>query len=84
MTCPCCNDARNWPGTTAALMCCPSCIYCGARLIHRIGKLPISREQATARRREVLADWMEHGHEEGRIRALVKSGPYMEPEDKKK
>ena len=52
----------------------PACIHCGARLIQRIGKLPIPQSSCTARRKAVLADWMAHGHDEATIRALVK-GP---------
>jgi len=50
----------------------PLCIFCGARLIQQIGKLPIPPEAVIARRRAVLADWMNYGHSEQEIRDLVK------------
>ena len=55
-------------------MFCPSCIYCGARLIQVIGTFAIAASVCTARRRVVLADWMAHGHSEQEIRRLAK-GP---------
>lgn len=58
----------------------PKCIYCTARLIKQIGTLraPTSAE-IVARKRAVLADAMEWGHQEAQVRALVKDGPLVEP-----
>lgn len=70
--CPCCNDARNWPGTVAARTYTPACLWCGARLIQALGKLRRPREEIAERRRKVLADWMAHGHSEAELRALAK------------
>ena len=66
--CQCCNRAREY---SAYPQFCPSCLHCGARLIQRIGQLPISRQDVTRRRRAVLADWMAHGHPEEKIRELA-------------
>jgi hypothetical protein len=47
------------------------CIHCGARLIQKIGRLPIPQVVATQRRKAVLKDWTEFGHSEAEIRELV-------------
>lgn len=60
-------------------MFCPSCIFCGARLIQVLGWLPIAASACTARRRVVLADWMAYGHSEAEIRRLVKGPPAIGP-----
>jgi len=41
-------------------------------LIWRIQRLPIAREDMIKRCRQVLADWMAHGHSEQEIRRLAK------------
>lgn len=51
----------------------PACLYCGARLIYRIGRLQAPREVIQQRRRTVLADWMGYGHSEADLRALAKT-----------
>lgn len=71
MTCEECKKARigpMWPRH------CPTCIYCGARLIWKLQRKPIPREQKVARCRAVLSDWMAHGHSEAEIRRLAKMG----------
>jgi len=82
MTCSDCKAASEtsglWPQHN------PACIFCGARLIQRLGKLRTpSSEQITARRKAVLAEWMAHGHSETQLRALVK-GPLAVAEGKRK
>lgn len=62
----------------------PRCLYCGARLIQRIGKLPIPQDKATARRKQVLADWCALGHAESEIRALAKGPMAHEPTGKER
>lgn len=79
--CEPCDTAREYP--TANVLYCPSCIYCGARLIQRIGRLPIAVSEATTRRREVLADWVKLGHKEAEIRTLVKGPRALAPESSK-
>lgn len=71
MTCSNCETARTFPGFR---MFDPACLYCGARLIQLLGKLPIGVTEVTARRRQVLADWIVHGHTEADLRRLAK-GP---------
>lgn len=68
MTCDCCNRARLSP---AHSQFCPTCLHCGARLIQAIGHLPISRQEVSTRRRQVLTDWIAHGHPEQQLRALA-------------
>jgi hypothetical protein len=70
MTCDCCHRARLSP---AYPLFCPACLHCGARLIQAVGRLPIGRQEASTRRRKVLADWMAHGHPEQQIRNLADS-----------
>lgn len=70
---PChrCAIARTFPEYN---LFTPACIYCGARLIQRLGQLSRPPSEITARRRAVLADWMAHGHSEQALRQLAK-GP---------
>lgn len=58
------------------------CIYCAARLIQAIGRLPIAQNEAVARRRAVLAAATERGLNEGEIRKLVKGGMALAPLDR--
>jgi len=76
MACSECAAARMHPMSG---LFDPACLYCGARLIQRIGKLAIAQSDATARRRVALADWLTFGHDEARIRALVKGPLAIEP-----
>jgi hypothetical protein len=55
------------------------CIYCGARLIQKIGRLQIPRVVATQRRMAVLADWVAFGHSEAEIRGLVSGRMALTP-----
>lgn len=48
-----------------------ACLWCGARLIQRLGKLRVTNAEITQRRRAVLADWVGYGHKETEIRDLV-------------
>lgn len=78
MPCPCCSDARNWPGTVAAKRYVENCLWCGARYIRllptqgRINGRPLTKDEAADRRRKVLAIWMKAGHSEADLRALAK------------
>lgn len=71
---PCtdCQAARETNGLWA--FHCPTCVWCGARLIQRIGKSVGPRDQLSARRKQVLADWLAMGHSEKQIRSLVSGG----------
>lgn len=68
--CSDCNAARittgHWPYHD------PACIYCGARLIQRLGRIRQLPSIITQRRQVVLRDWMAMGHSEQEIRELVK------------
>ena len=79
--CPDCKEATEHPSHRQY---CPKCIYCGARLIKRIGGLlEGDRAMKQARMKAVLNDWVAYGHSEAVIRDLVKKGPLVEPEPKK-
>lgn len=65
-----CDKAREFPGHT---MHCPSCLYCGARAIQRLGNMAIPMSDSNRRRRETLAEWMDWGHSEVDLRRLAKS-----------
>lgn len=74
MICPDCKAAKETNGLWNTFSS-PQCQYCTARLIQQIGKLhKPSSDQITARRRVVLADAVEWGHDETLIRKLAK-GP---------
>lgn len=78
MSCQDCSASRESSG--AHRLFDPLCLFCGARLIQAIGKLPISPESVIARRRAVLADWMAMGHAEQDLRDLAKAkAPALEP-----
>ena len=72
MTTPCksCQASRETNGLWNTFD--PSCLFCGARLIQKIGRLQLSVTESTARKRAVLADWLALGHSELHIRALAK------------
>jgi len=67
--CDLCNIARLDPEHR---MFCPACLWCGARLIQRLGTLAIGATACRDRRRAVLADWMVHGHSETQLRSLAR------------
>lgn len=71
MTCTNCETARTFPEYR---MFDPACLHCGARLIQLLGRLPIGASECTARRRNELAIWLHHGHQEADLRSLAK-GP---------
>lgn len=51
---------------------CPSCVYCGARLIWRIQRFHIPRQERIDRCRRALKVWTDYGHSETEIRRLAK------------
>ena len=61
-------------------MHCPTCIYCGARLIQNIQKLNRPREERSARCKAVLQDWMGYGHDEAELRRLAKGPKPIDPQ----
>lgn len=71
MTCESCNQARDNPQWRQFN---PACLYCGARILQCLGTLDIAVSECRQRRRESLAVWLQHGHNEQEIRAMVK-GP---------
>lgn len=77
MPCMNCNAARQAPDYR---MHCPSCIFCGARLIQSIQRLDRPREEIRDRCRAVLSDWIAMGHDEQALRALAKGPRALEPE----
>lgn len=72
MTCPCCKDFLDLPGTVRARTHSEGCVWCGARLIWSIQRLPIAKSEASARCKAVLGWWMARGHPEAEIRRLAK------------
>jgi len=76
--CTATREAPAWP------MHNPACIFCGSRLIQKIGKYPVAISEATERRRVVLADWVAAGHNEAQLRALCKGPLAIEPIEKAK
>mgnify|MGYP003606892547 CR=1 FL=1 len=69
--CNCCQAARLYPQHNQFN---PACLYCGARIIQHLGTMQIPQSDCTRRRRDALATWVAHGHNEAQIRALA-SGP---------
>jgi uncharacterized protein (UPF0335 family) len=77
-TCTDCTSARENPHWYRF---CPSCIWCGARLIQRIKALQRPREELTQRMKTVLADWTAYGHDETELRRLVAGPTPLQPLD---
>ena len=75
LACDCCASAKENPTWHTFT---PSCIHCGARLIKRLGTLPILRSECTTRRKAALETWVKWGHSETELRRLVKVGPWIE------
>lgn len=77
--CQCCAVAREMPDYN--MFNSLACVYCGARQIKRISRYQIARSEATRRMRDVLDSMLAHPylHNEMQIRALVKTGPWIEP-----
>lgn len=69
--CNFCQIAREYPGHR---FFSPSCLWCGARLLQMLGRLPIGETECRDRRRAVLTDWMGYGHSELELRRLYR-GP---------
>lgn len=74
--CTNCDAARNYPKHP---LFCPSCLWCGGRYIQLLGTLPISKNLIRDRRRNVLATWMTHGHQECQLRQMALSGTSLAP-----
>lgn len=74
--CSDCNTTREAPGHA---LFCPTCIWCGARLIQRIQRLPRPASEIRDRCRQVLADWMAYGHAEQELRKLAKGPAPLAP-----
>lgn len=73
MRCDDCNAAEVTAGRWYTFN--PACLWCGARLIRRLGTMPRPASEITARRQQALKDWMANGHSEQALRDLAKSGP---------
>jgi hypothetical protein len=71
MTCDDCAAAKETAGQHRQFDN-RKCLWCAARLIQQIGRLPITRDEATARRRAALADATAAGLDEQQIRELAK------------
>jgi hypothetical protein len=76
MSCIDCHRASIGPGYP---LHCPTCLWCGARLIQRLGKMPIPAADSIAMRRKVLADWVAMGHSEQELRRLAKGPTPLAP-----
>lgn len=52
---------------------CPTCPYCGARLIQKLQRMyQLTAEQRRDRCREALQQWLAMGHDEAQLRKLAK------------
>jgi hypothetical protein len=73
-----CTTARQYPGYNQFN---PACLYCGARILQHLGTLHIPPSECRNRRRNELAIWVAHGHNEALLRELAKSDtPALAPE----
>ena len=69
--CSNCDIARTYPEYQ---LFDPACLWCGVRIIQRATSFQLAASVVSARRTENLRIWVEQGHSEAEIRALVK-GP---------
>lgn len=76
MTCDCCSAAMVAPDYRRYD---PLCLWCGARLIRRLGRWNMSKEKLVSRRQKVLADWISYGHDELELRRLAKQPECFDP-----
>lgn len=75
-TCSDCNNAKDAPLWSLYSL---GCIYCGARLIQNIKRLPptVSRDEKIERATRVADDWERWGHSRARLNELAAKGaPY--------
>ena len=75
--CDCCNSDRICAGHYRYFD--PRCLFCGGRLLARIGKVRALPSEIAQRRRVVLADWKSAGHSESELRELAKAPESLEP-----
>lgn len=80
--CECCLAARETTGAYRYFAL--QCVWCGARLIQKLGRLSVTQAEITQRRRAVLADWTKYGHSEQEIRELVRGPMAVAPIAKEK
>ena len=57
----------------------PACLYCGVRLLIRLGKRNIGVTECRERRQAMLKVWTDWGHDEQHIRTLFRKGIGLEP-----
>ena len=75
--CACCSASRETAGNSPYFD--PACLFCGGRLIAKLGTLKQLPSIITQRRKNVLKDWMQMGHSEARLRELAKAPESLEP-----
>ena len=74
--CNFCQIAREYSGHR---FFSPSCLWCGARLIQTLGRLPIGETECRDRRKAVLSDWIGYGHNEQDLRRLARGAAPLMP-----
>lgn len=77
-SCPDCTATREAPCWARH---CPTCIWCGARLISRIRGLKGVRpvKELSTRATAALQVWVEYGHSEQTLRKLCADGCLIQP-----
>ena len=60
-------------------MHCPSCVWCGVRLLLNLGTRPIGVTECRERRQAMLKVWTDWGHDEQYMRTLFRKGIGLEP-----
>ena len=76
--CPDCTatrEAPQWPRH------CPTCLWCGARILRRILNLKgvRTKQELSARASLALQVWVAHGHSESQLRTLCADGCLIQP-----
>jgi hypothetical protein len=69
MSCPDCNAARLSVGHWRTFD--PKCLYCGARILQKLGNLQVTNAEIRQRRTAALKVWVDMGHSEAELRALM-------------
>ena len=71
------HGRQNLRGSLPPLL--PLSVFCGGRLLNRIGRVQALSTEISQRRRAALKVWMDWGHAETELRALAKAHESLQP-----
>ena len=77
MACECCLADRECSGHWRYFN--EGCVWCGGRILARLGKLKAIPSVILQKRRDMLQAWVKRGHSERELRDLAKAPESLEP-----